>query len=58
MGAMLGMIDISDLEAIDDLIVAVRPAVLCEQYDKKLSQIDRDLFRAEIVSKKLLKLRG
>ncbi len=58
MGAMLGMIDISDLEAIDDLIVAVRPAVLCEQYDKKLSEVDRDLFRAEIVSKKLLKLRG
>ena len=58
MGAMLGMIDISDLEGIDDLIVAVRPAVLCQQYDRKLSQVDRDLFRAEIVSKKLLKLRG
>ena len=58
MGAMLGMIDINDLEGIDDLIVAVRPAVLCQQYDRKLSQVDRDLFRAEIVSKKLLKLRG
>jgi protein arginine kinase len=58
MGAMLGMIDISDLEGIDDLILAVRPAVLCQQYDRKLSEIDRDLFRAEIVSKKLLKLRG
>ena len=58
MGAMLGMIDINDIEAIDDLIVAVRPAVICQQYDKKLSAVDRDLFRAEIVSKKLLKLRG
>lgn len=58
MGAMLGMIDIDDLEAIDDLIINVRPAVLCEQYGKKLSSIDRDLFRAEIVTKKLLKLRG
>ncbi len=58
MGAMLGMIDISDLEAIDDLIVGVRPAVLCEQYNKKLSPVDRDLFRAEIVSKRLQKLRG
>ena len=58
MGAMLGMIDINDLEGIDDLIVAVRPAVLCQQYDRKLSEVDRDLFRAEIVSKKLLKLRG
>ncbi len=58
MGAMLGMIDINDVEAIDDLIVAVRPAVLCEEYGRKLSSVDRDLFRAEIVSKKLLKLRG
>ena len=58
MGAMLGMIDIVDLESIDDLIINVRPAVLCEQYGKKLSSIDRDLFRAEIVSKKLQKLRG
>ncbi len=58
MGAMLGMIDISDLEAIDDLIINVRPAVLCEQYGRKLSAVDRDLFRAEIVSKKLIKLRG
>ncbi len=58
MGAMLGMININDLEAIDDLIVAVRPAVLSEQHGKKLTLVDRDLFRAEIVSKKLLKLRG
>ena len=57
LGAMLGMIGISDIEELDDLIVSVRPANLCEQYGKKLSAIDRDLFRAEVVSKKLLKLK-
>lgn len=58
LGAMLGMIDINDLPAIDELIIDVRPANVCEQYGKRLSQINRDLFRAEIVGKKLLKIRG
>lgn len=57
LGAMLGMINISDLEKIDDLIVSVRPANLCEQYGKKLSATDRDLFRAEVVGRQLLKLK-
>lgn len=56
LGAMLGVIGISDVEAIDDLIVSVRPANLCEQHGKKLSATDRDLFRAEITAKTLLKL--
>ena len=43
---------------IDDLIIKVRPANLCETYSKRLSSQNRDLFRAEIVAKKLLKLRG
>ncbi len=58
LGAILGMIDITETEAIDDLIINVRPAVLCEKHGKKLTAVDRDLFRAEIVSQKLLKLRG
>ncbi len=57
LGAMLGMINISDVEKIDDLIVAVRPANLCEQYGKKLSSTDRDLFRAKVVGTQLLKLK-
>ncbi len=57
LGAMLGMINIADLEKIDDLIVAVRPANLCEQYGKKLSATDRDLFRAKVVGSQLLKLK-
>ena len=59
LGAMLGMIPISaeDFEVIDDLIVKVRPANVCEQYGKKLSALNRDLFRAEIVGKKLLKIK-
>lgn len=57
LGAMLGMISIGEIEAIDDLIVSVRPASICKQYGKELSAIDRDLFRAEIVEKKLNKLK-
>ena len=57
LGAMLGMINISDIKQIDDLIVSVRPANLCQQQHKRLSAIERDLFRAEIVGKKLLKIK-
>lgn len=57
LGAMLGLINISDTESIDDLIIRVRPANVCEQYGKRLSAVDRDLFRAEIVGKKLAKLK-
>ncbi len=56
LGAMLGMINISDINQIDDLIVCVRPANLCEQYGKRMSEIDRDLYRAEMVGAKLKKL--
>ena len=58
LGAMLGMIDIEEFEKLDDLAVAVRPANLCEQYGKTLSAVDRDLYRAEMVSQLLLKLKG
>ena len=57
LGALLGVIDISEVGELDDLIISVRPANLCEQYGKKLSATDRDLFRAEIVGKKLQKLK-
>ncbi len=57
LGAMLGMISIQRVEALDDLIISVRPANICEQYGKRLSSIDRDLFRAEKVGNKLLKLK-
>lgn len=57
LGAMLGMIGISEISEIDDLIIKARPANICEQYGRRLSAIDRDLFRAEIVGKKLSKLK-
>ena len=57
LGAMLGMIPITDIEEIDDLIISVRPAVISEQYGKRLSAIDRDLYRAEVVANKLLKIK-
>ena len=57
LGALLGVIDIREVGELDDLIISVRPANLCEQYGKRLSATDRDLFRAEIVGKKLQKLK-
>lgn len=57
LGAMLGMININELDKIDDLIISARPANICEQYGKRLSSTDRDLYRAEIVGKKLLKIK-
>ncbi len=57
LGAMLGMIPISDFDIIDELIISARPANICEQYGKRLSAVDRDLYRAEIVGKKLLKIK-
>lgn len=59
LGAMLGVINMSEpeqIESIDELIVDVRPASLCKFYGKNLSQMDRDLYRAEYVGKKLIKL--
>ena len=58
LGAMLGYININDVYGIDDLIIAVRPANLCEEYGgRKLTALERDLFRAEIVANRLSKLK-
>ena len=57
LGAMLGMIEISDINAIDDLIIKVRPANIAETYSKRLSAQNRDLFRAKIVGKTLSKIK-
>lgn len=57
LGAMLGLIGISEIESLDDLIIKVRPANICEQYGRQLSAVDRDLFRAEIVGQKLMKIK-
>lgn len=57
LGAMMGLLYISDISALDDLIIKVRPANVCEMYGKWLSSGDRDMYRAEYVGKKLLKLK-
>ena len=57
LGAMLGLININNIEQIDKLIISTRPANICEQYSRRLSAVDRDMFRAEIVGQKLLKLK-
>ena len=59
LGAMLGLISFksdNDIEKIDELIVKVRPASLCESFGKRLNRTDRDILRAEVVSAQLKKL--
>ena len=56
LGAMVGMLNISDVESLDELIVACNPALIIKQYGRILSELDRDLFRAEIINKKLKKI--
>ncbi|MBQ9514369.1 MAG: ATP--guanido phosphotransferase [Clostridia bacterium] len=56
-GAILGLFDLSDIDGLDDLIVKVRAANLCEHFGKNLSAFDRDLYRAELVGEILTKLK-
>lgn len=57
LGAMLGMINISDVDKIDDLIILVRNANLSAHKGKNLSDREGQILRAEIVSKTLKKIR-
>ena len=57
LGAIMGFLNIKDIQSIDDLIIKARPANICDQYGKRLSATDRDLYRAELVGKKLIKLK-
>lgn len=57
LGAMLGYINITGIEELDDLIIRMRPANICESYGRRLNAADRDLFRAELVGNKLKKLK-
>ncbi len=58
LGAMMGLINIENMDALDDLIIKARPANICEQYGRLLSATDRDMYRAELVAKKLIKLKN
>ena len=51
LGAMLGYIDIDDIGKLDNLIVNVRPANISYVYGKQLSDLERDICRADMVKK-------
>ena len=57
LGAIMGLVAINDIPALDELIIKARPANICEHYGKSLSASDRDIYRAEFIGKKLLKLK-
>ncbi len=57
LGAMLGLVNISDIDKIDDLIVLMRDANLIEYRGKNLSNLEQQMLRAELVAKTLKKIK-
>ena len=57
LGANLGFLKFKNVEALDDIIINARPMILCSEYGKELSPVDRDIYRAEVVSMKLQKIK-
>lgn len=53
LGACLGYIDIKDVSGIDDLVVKMRPANITAAASRQLTPVERDIYRAEYVSKHL-----
>lgn len=51
LGACLGYIDISDVSEIDDIVTKMRPANINSAAGRELSPIERDIYRAEYVTK-------
>lgn len=58
LGVTLGFFEFDNPQAIDDLIVTVRPANLLLKYNREMSSQERDYYRAEFVRESLKKIRG
>ncbi len=56
LGACLGYINIDDVSAIDDLVIKMRPANITAAAGRALSPVERDVYRAEYVTKHLRQL--
>ncbi|MBR2614215.1 MAG: protein arginine kinase [Clostridia bacterium] len=57
LGANLGFLKFKNVEALDDIIINARPMILCSEYGKELSPVERDVYRAEVVNIKLQKIK-
>ncbi|MBE5756707.1 MAG: ATP--guanido phosphotransferase [Clostridiales bacterium] len=57
LGANLGFLKFKNVEALDDIIINARPMILCSEYGKELSPVERDIYRAEVVNMKLQKIK-
>ncbi len=58
LGACLGYIDISDPSEIDDLVIKMRPANINEAAGRELTPVERDIYRAEYVTKHIKQIKG
>lgn len=53
LGACLGYINVKDVSEIDELVVKMRPANITAAASRQLTAIERDIYRAEYVTKHL-----
>lgn len=58
LGISLGFFRFENPQAIDDLTIAVRPAILAEREGRTLGEEERDRCRAEFVKRSLVKIKG
>lgn len=56
LGACLGFINISDVSAIDELVIRMRPSNVNKASEKELTPLERDIYRAKYTAKYLKNL--
>lgn len=56
LGACLGYINLENVSLIDDLVIKMRPSNITAAAQRRLSSVERDVYRAEAVSKYLRKI--
>ena len=56
LGACLGLIDISDVSQLDDLVVKLSPSNITAAAAQQLTATERDVYRAQCCKKALLKM--
>ena len=56
LGSCLGYLDISDVSAIDDLVLKLSPSNITAAAGKPLTSTERDVYRAQYCAKELKKM--
>lgn len=57
LGAMLGLINIDEIEELDELLFSCRSSVILDNFGNNLNEMEKNIKRAEITRNKLLKIK-